>query len=265
MRHRPLPLALGLVLLASVAVGCTEEDKLPARNPAAAASSSTSGVGGGGDGGAGSGATGATGADGGAGGGTGGSATGGGGSESPCVGDRAFQAVGASFNFPTPEDLAFVLFQLSFDPSTHPFGVLLKGAPGPDAVVASSAIDASAFVGDAPAWGAAKLDGAHFSGQGELATGTMRLTTDGDPIDVPLTHITFLAQTFADCTGANVTFDAIIPASAADIELPTDDGPMTIGDLAGTPSGPMGGGEEGWTLRAQFPAEETSFDFGSAP
>ena len=32
-----------------------------------------------------------------------------------------------------------------------------------------------------------------------------------------------------------------------------------------TPQGPMGGGEEGWALRAKFDAEATSFDFGSAP
>jgi hypothetical protein len=258
MTNRPIPLALGLALTALVAVGCTEEEKLPARNPATAASSSSTGVGGSGEGG---------GAASGGGGGNGGVGGGGGagGSGSPCLGDLAFQAVGATYAFPTPLDLAVVLFQLSYDGSTHPFGLLLKGAPGPGALVASSAIDASAFVGDAPSWGPAWLEGEDFGGDGALATGTMRLTTEDEPIDVPLVQITFRAETFGDCTGASVALDAVIPAAAGDIELPTDKGPRSIADLGGTPQGPMGGGEEGWALRAQFAAEATSFDFGSAP
>ena len=93
----------------------------------------------------------------------------------------------------------------------------------------------------------------------------MRLATDDEPIDVPLTHITFRAETFDACSGARVNLDAVIPVAAGDIVLPTDKGPRSIEELAGTAQGPMGGGEDGWMLRAKFDAEATSFDFGSAP
>lgn len=259
MRHRPNLLALGFVLAATVAVGCKEEEKLPARNPAAAASSAaSSGVGGSGAE-SGEGGSGAGSSDGGAGGSGG---AGGGATASPCVGDLAFTSVGAQFKPATPKPLGMALIDLNYDGSTQPFGILLRGAPSAAAEVASSAIFAGEYVSDAPTWGAAILNESDFGTASQLAKGTMRVATDGEPIDIPLTQITFVMATNADCSEGKVELVALIPVSAGDIELPTSDGPKTIEELGGTP-GPMGGNEEGWTVQADFAVAQTSFEWSA--
>lgn len=186
-----------------------------------------------------------------------------------CTGDKAFEATGMAFVFPTPPTLGAALGALAYDPSTHPITIVLRADQG---VVTASAADGDKFV-DSPPWGAASIAVGGFSTVAPQPTALLRLIDpgDGSPIDIALENLTLSATTAASCTYATVLLDAAIPGSQGDVEIPVGNKTKKISQLAedtggggsGQGGGGQGGGPSGWLVRGFFQAQTTSFDFAS--
>lgn len=185
-----------------------------------------------------------------------------------CTGDKAFEATGMAFVFPTPPALGAAFGALAYDPSTHPITIVLRADTS---VVSASAADGGAFVQNPP-WAAASIAVGGFSTLDPQPTAQLRLIdpSDGTPIDIALENLTLSATTEAGCAYATVLLDAAIPASQAGIQIPVGNKTKDIAELAddsggggGGQGGGQGGGPSGWLVRGFFQAQTTSFDFDS--
>ncbi len=264
----------GILAIGLVACAESKDDNLPNPKPSTTTSTTQNQGGGGTGGGVGGENSGGQGETGGVGGGT--SASTGTDSESgtdtaaldiACTGDKAFEATGMSFVFPTPPALGVALGMLTYDPSTHPITIVLLAE---QEMVTASAADSGKFVVNPPA-GTVSIAHGGFSTDSPQTSGLLRLVDpkDGTPIDIALENLTFSATTQAGCSYANVVLEAVIPATQGEVLLPVGSSTKALGQLTDCPNegcgnqGGQGAGAGGWLVRAFFQAQTTSFDFAS--
>lgn len=287
---RPMVRSFAILPVAALALAVSAcggaEDTKPSRPVTTTTSTTSSSASSGGGGGSGGGSTG-EGGQGGAGqggAGQGGAGQGGAGgvpplevlpADEPCLKNIAYQASGMSFAFPTPVAFASVLNSLTYDPGTHPIGVVLLGEKGAE----SASVGISAMVEGAGAetvfvhgkdvpFMQAQLRHGGFETASPASKGWLRIKDDSSaPVDIELESISLRVTTRQECSQVLAVLDASIAESALGLVIEHGGQSATIGDLLVDDGA---GGEGGRStapgsrqVHAVFAGESTNFDFGS--
>ncbi|MEM1030836.1 MAG: hypothetical protein AAGN82_10825 [Myxococcota bacterium] len=181
--------------------------------------------------------------------------------EPACTRDVAFRAAGLSFLEPTPPNLADRFNQLGYGYDAQGLTVALRAAEGAEMLAVSATADVSGahrFAGTAPLPVGAQLSAGGFETTAAQDDATLQLWVDGALVDIPLRNVNVRARTLGDCAEAWVFIDAVIPESAADIDLGAGE---TLTDLAGPTKGTDEVPGIGWPVQIMFATESVPFDF----